>query len=1159
MIQNHLLKLLPAAFLLCYSIGSIAQNKYQAPKAVTAPSIDGNGNDACWSTAPWYNVDQLWALAQPSSAADFSERFKVSWDANKLYVLAEVTDDVLSDVYPEALNSKYYEDDTWEVFIDEDNSGGEHENNYNAFAYHISKYYDAVDKGTDGMPHLYNSHVNVKRTATGNVYTWEAAFDVYTDKFVLDAANNPKATLSKGKILGFALAYCDNDGGASRESFMGSEVIAGADKNVAYKNASVFGDLELVDVVSPSFSHVAVTSGLTSPTAMAFAPDGRIFICEQTGKLRVVKNGQLLSTPAITAAVDQTKDEWGATERGLLGIAIDPAFSTNQFIYLYYTTSQNGAHNRVSRFTFNGDLIIQGSELILLELDPLSSSVNHNGGAINFGKDGKLYIATGDNYTGSNAQNLDNTHGKLLRINSDGSIPSDNPYSGSTGKRRLIWAHGLRNPFTFDVHPNSGKIFVNNVGSQDQRQPSGSIPSEEINDASLPGLNFGWPIVEGFSNNPSYANPVFTYIEDLYTWNDTIGCAITGGTFFNPSSTNYPSKYIGKYFFMDYCARWIAVLDPATGKRTEVFAKNISPQNVYLKTGPDGLLYYLSRPDKQPGVLYKIVYSGDPAPDILDQPDDLTAAESQPAVFKVQANGAIPLTYLWRKNGVDLPNSNSDTYTINAVTKADTGKYSVVVTNQYGNAVSKNAYLTVTAFNSKPTAKIVSPTGKINYSGGDSFTFTGSGTDDQDGELSAGMFTWKVDLHHAAHVHGGIPVTGAKTFTITTPVTGETATNVWFRIYLIVQDAGGLTDTTYIEIFPNVVDLTVASQPAGMTVMIDDTPQKANFATTSVVKMERTLNVTSPQVLNGKSYRFVKWSNGGSQSQTIITPSTNTTYTAEFEEIPVTNENLIPSGDAYVQVNKNNAPDATSTFGTLNRDTLIVKNYDLDPDRETYISFDLSQLKGNLNNLFSAKLKLYGGMINEAGPNVSVDVREGKSNTWAENTITWNNKPGSNTAVLATQTFSSFTTDYVYWDLTSFIKNKLAGSDKTITLVLSANTDSKNRIRFNSKENAGPKPQLVVEYEVVTEILPAYDNTNVLEVYPNPAAKAVSVTMNSETAAEGMLEITDQVAAVKISEKIDISQGRNSYRVNLEKLKPGMYILHIRSGNQTYSEKLVVE
>jgi glucose/arabinose dehydrogenase len=315
-------------------------------------------------------------------------------------------------------------------------------------------------------------------------------------------------------------------------------------------------------------------SGLPNPTAMEIAPDGRVFVCLQAGSLRVIKNGTLLATPFVTLNVDPNG------ERGLLGIAFDPNFATNNFLYLYYTVSTTPRHNRVSRFTANGDVVVPGSETIIWELDNLSAATNHNGGAIHFGPDGKLYIAVGENATPSNAQTLSNMLGKVLRINSNGTIPADNPFfNTAVGNNRSIWALGLRNPFTFAFQPGTGRMFINDVGQSTW---------EEINDG-IAGSNYGWPITEGITTNPAFRSPLFVYGHGS---DSTTGCAIAGGAFYNPATVQFPSSFVGKYFFADLCSGWIRVFDPATGTASG-FATNVG-QPVDLKVTPDGNLYYLS-------------------------------------------------------------------------------------------------------------------------------------------------------------------------------------------------------------------------------------------------------------------------------------------------------------------------------------------------------------------------------------------------------------------------------------------------------------------------------------------------------------------------------------------------------------------------------------
>src|SRR5687768_2735339 len=150
-------------------------------------------------------------------------------------------------------------------------------------------------------------------------------------------------------------------------------------------------DRGIAAAIPSGFTETQIVSGLASPTAMAFAPDGRIFVALQGGQLRVIKNGALLPTPFLTVTVSSSG------ERGLLGVAFDPAFATNGFVYVYYTATTPAIHNRLSRFTANGDVAVAGSETVLLELNNLSSATNHNGGALHFGPDGKLYVAVGEN------------------------------------------------------------------------------------------------------------------------------------------------------------------------------------------------------------------------------------------------------------------------------------------------------------------------------------------------------------------------------------------------------------------------------------------------------------------------------------------------------------------------------------------------------------------------------------------------------------------------------------------------------------------------------------------------------------------------------------------------------------------------------------------
>jgi len=321
------------------------------------------------------------------------------------------------------------------------------------------------------------------------------------------------------------------------------------------------------------FSRSTLVQGLGDATAMAFSPDGRLFICEQGGALRVVKNGALLATPFVM--VPTTADG----ERGLLGVAFHPQFATNGWVYVYYTSAVGGAHNRISRFTASGD-VAQAGETVISDL-PALSATNHNGGAIHFGPDGKLYVAVGENANPSNAQSLNTRLGKILRYNDDGTIPADNPLLGSTtGVNQAIWALGLRNPFSFAFEPGSNRMFINDVGQSTW---------EEIN-LGRATANYGWPATEGATTNPAYDSPLYAY---GHSSNSSLvtGIAIVGGAFYRPTTTMFPASWLGHYFFGDYGGGFVNRLDPVNGNAAYAFARLGLMTD--LQVGTDGALYVL--------------------------------------------------------------------------------------------------------------------------------------------------------------------------------------------------------------------------------------------------------------------------------------------------------------------------------------------------------------------------------------------------------------------------------------------------------------------------------------------------------------------------------------------------------------------------------------
>lgn len=216
---------------------------FSAQKASQAPTIDGFSIDDCWKAAIWYPLNQRW-IGEAYTPEDFQGRYKLSWDEDHIYILAEIVDDTLIDIHPDGLK-QYWDDDCLEVFIDEDRSKGNHQYSHNAFAYHIALDYQVTDIGPDSVFRYYTDHVVSRRTVQGKVSTWEVAMSVYDDQYQDDSDDNTPVKLSAGKNVGFALAYCDNDYSAERENFIGSVVVEGEDKNRGWIDAGVFGSLIL--------------------------------------------------------------------------------------------------------------------------------------------------------------------------------------------------------------------------------------------------------------------------------------------------------------------------------------------------------------------------------------------------------------------------------------------------------------------------------------------------------------------------------------------------------------------------------------------------------------------------------------------------------------------------------------------------------------------------------------------------------------------------------------------------------------------------------------------------------------------------------------------------------------------------------------------------
>lgn len=251
-----------------------------------------------------------------------------------------------------------------------------------------------------------------------------------------------------------------------------------------------------------------VATGLQVPWALAFSPDGRLFFTERTGQLRVIVDGSLQAEPVATFEVA------AVGEAGLLGLALDPDFSQNHYLYLYYTYTDGGGNlkNRLVRLREEGGSIL-GQDVLL---DGIPGAMIHDGGRLKFGPDGKLYITTGDAAQAELAQQPDSLAGKILRLNPDGSIPSDNPFANSP-----VYSLGHRNPQGLAWHPETGDLYATEHG------PSAH---DELN-LIRPGGNYGWPLAQGQAGVPGLIDPVLESGGD--TW------APAGASFYSGARSSF--------------------------------------------------------------------------------------------------------------------------------------------------------------------------------------------------------------------------------------------------------------------------------------------------------------------------------------------------------------------------------------------------------------------------------------------------------------------------------------------------------------------------------------------------------------------------------------------------------------------------------------------
>jgi glucose/arabinose dehydrogenase/PKD repeat protein len=672
----------------------------------------------------------------------------------------------------------------------------------------------------------------------------------------------------------------------------------------------------------------ALVTAVPNPTVLAFTPDQRLLIGVQTGQIYVFQNGALLPSPALNLGTAAC----AYRERGLSGIAVDPEFTSNRFIYVAYVFNKHGvcdAENtattpvgRVSRFELRADNTVdRAGERVLIDNIP-SPIGAHNLDDVDFGGDGHLYVSVGDggcDYTGvsgcfatnSAAQHRHALVGKLLRVTRDGAIPHDNPFTGTgtvrcavTGGAAVgqtcqeIFALGLRNPWRITFDPNTGgtRLLINDVGQDTW---------EEVNEGLI-GANYGWNQREGFcargQNDCSPTAPA-GLVNPLIAYNHDECASVTGGAFV-PNGV-WPAAFQGAYLFSDWvCGRIYKLSRNADGTyRQDLFVYGLGTGSaVDLAFGPhagSSALYYATF--ENGGEVRRISHIG-------DANHDPTASFTANPTF-----GAIPLVVDFDASGSADPDGDALTYEWNfgdatplgsgrtvRHTYSSAGTFTATLRVRDPDGAVATATTRIDAGNTPPQPVILTPRADDRFAVGDAFVLQGSASDAQDGALPDSALSWRVLLHHNTHTHGYLPPTVGNRIEVraTGPENLEAAATSYFDVELTATDSRGRSATVVRPFMPRTVRLDFLSDPSGATLRIDDAAVRTPVSFTSWVNYPVDVEAASQTASDGAPLTFLSWSDGGAASHSIVTPAAPASYTARFnrgQPAPTTPYNGTPT------------------------------------------------------------------------------------------------------------------------------------------------------------------------------------------------------------------------------------------------------------------------
>jgi len=672
---------------------------------------------------------------------------------------------------------------------------------------------------------------------------------------------------------------------AAGSTLSDTAAVSGSESSSTFSASATTTD-KVSPSIAPGFAQTQLAGGLKKPIAIAFAPNGDIYVAEQAGTILIYRNGAILPTPVITLNV------FNVGETGLLGIALDPNFATNGYLYASYTVpvttsaGPNQPYAQLSRFTVVNGVASPSSEKVLyrgnqVQLpDGSSGSYDHAGNDLKIGPDGKLWWSVGDNVPSiSNGQTLTNIYGKILRFNLDGSVPSDNPFVNVPRAVPYIYAYGLRNPWRFTFLPNG----------QAMTEDTGSSYWEDLNTIQ-PGANFGWPIKEGNCGSCGYANPTYAY-GHLPT--DAAASAIAAY-----SGSTFPAAYDHVVFVGDYNRRDIEAVtfDPSYQTETSdtVFDSNAGTI-ADLAEGPDGNLYFVSVFE---GTLSKISAVG-PFPPTAKAAATPNAGPAPLTVQFSSAGSSDPygqaLGYSW-----DFGDGSTSTTANPSHVYSANGTYTVKLTVTGGGGQTATSTTTVVVGPSPPTASITAPS---TYNAGDTVSFSGTATDPVDGTLPGYDYTWQADFisngvtqpTYSAEVpypfYG--PATGSTSGSFQVPNDVSQVPGSFYRITLTVTDSAGLQTVVTKDIHPNLTGWSVSSNVPGTGYFVDGAWHTGTYSTQDVVGVKHILTgMPLAQVSGGTRYRFAGWADGSALTDSFTSSAAPATYTANYD----TAQTAMPAG-----------------------------------------------------------------------------------------------------------------------------------------------------------------------------------------------------------------------------------------------------------------------